>query len=71
MRTRRLTRIIREGGYLAEVDVQVMEIEGSWSAVMSLEDAQILDEVREALRQGDVQRAARLARVFTIAPIAI
>lgn len=71
MRTRRLTRIIREGGYLAEVEIQVMEVEGSWSPVMSLEDAHVLDEVREALRRGDVQQAALWGRVFTVAPVAI
>ena len=64
------TKLVREGQYAAEVDVQLIATEDEWSPYLSLEDAQKLDEVREALRRGDVKAAARLARVFKLVPVA-
>jgi len=40
-----------------------------WSPYLNLEDAQKLDQVREALRRGDVKAATRLARVFKLVPV--
>jgi hypothetical protein len=34
------------------------------SPYLSIEDAQKLDEVREALRRGDLKTAAKLGRIF-------
>ncbi|KKL13233.1 hypothetical protein LCGC14_2527780, partial [marine sediment metagenome] len=36
---------------------------------LSLEDAEKLDEVREALRKEDVLTASKLARVFRLTPL--
>jgi hypothetical protein len=41
-----------------------------WSPYLSLEDAYKLDDVRQALRQGDLETATRLARVFKLTPVA-
>jgi len=41
-----------------------------WSPFLSLEDAYRLDDVRQALRQGNLDIAAKLARVFTLTPVA-
>ena len=38
-------------------------------AYLSLPDAQKLDEVRKALRGGDLRRASQLARVFQLLPV--
>jgi hypothetical protein len=65
------TKFVREGQYGAEVDVVLIDEEVGWSPYLSLEDAQRLDDVREALRQGDLKQAAQLARVFKLTPIAI
>lgn len=68
--TRRLqTKLIHEGQYAAEVEVQLIEEEGGWSPYLSLEDARKLDEVRQALRQEDLRRASELARVFELTPV--
>ena len=56
---------------MAEVDVDVIYTEEGWSPYISLEDARKLDEVREALRQGDLLTASRQARVYTLTPLAI
>ena len=43
------TKLVREGAYAAEVAVEVLEAEDGWAPYLSLEDAQKLDAVREAL----------------------
>ena len=57
------TKFVREGQYGAEVDVELIDEEVGWSPYLSLEDAQRLDDVWEALRRGDLKRAAPLAHV--------
>jgi hypothetical protein len=69
MRKRRHTRLVHEGQYVAEVEVELMETDEGWSPYLSLEDAYKLDDVRTALRRGDLKGAARLARVFSLTPV--
>ena len=71
MTKRRHTKLVHEGQYAAEVDVEWIDAEAGWSPYLSLEDAQKLDEVREALRRGDLKRAGQLARVFKLTPVAV
>ena len=59
MSTRKRTKLIHEGSYVAEVDVELLEEPEGWSPYLSLEDAYRLDDVREALRRGDVRRLQR------------
>lgn len=68
MRTRRRTKLVHEGKYIAEVDVELMETDHEWSPYLSVEDAYKLDDVREALRRGDIKAAAQHSRVFTLVP---
>jgi len=68
---RRATKLVREGRYVAEVDVVLVETDEGWSPYLSLEDSYSLDDVRKALRRGDVKSAARLARVFALTPIKV
>jgi hypothetical protein len=70
MTRRRRTKFIHEGQYAAEVDVELIESQEGWAPYLSLEDAQKLDEVRAALRQGDLQRAGQIARIFKLTPVA-
>jgi hypothetical protein len=71
MKKRRHTRLLHEGAYVAEVDVDLVETETGWSPYLSLEDAYKLDDVRDALRRGDIARATKLARVFTLTPVPV
>lgn len=71
MRKRHKTKLVHEGQYVAEVDVELLDTGDGWSPYLSLEDAYKLDDVREALRRGDVRSAGRLARVFTLTPVAV
>jgi hypothetical protein len=71
MTTRRHVKLVHEGKYVAEVDVDLIETDTGWSPYLSLEDAYRLDDVRDALRRGDIKTAARLARVFALTPVAV
>jgi hypothetical protein len=64
------TKFVHEGQYAAEVDVELIVTEDEWAPYLRLEDAYKLDEVRQALREGDIKAAARLARVFQLIPVA-
>ena len=71
MRKKLTTKMIHEGEYIAEVDVELFYTDEGWSPYISVDDAQKLDEVREALRQGNLGTATRQARVYTLTPLAI
>ena len=64
------TKLVREGKYVAEVDIELIETDGGWSLYLSLEDAYKLDAVRDALRRGDIKNVLG-ARVFTLTPVAM
>jgi len=69
MKKKRHTKLVHEGQYVAEVDVELMETDEGWSPYLSVEDAYKLDDVRAALRRGDVKSAARLSRVYSLTPV--
>ncbi|HRF62324.1 MAG: hypothetical protein V9G98_25805 [Candidatus Competibacter sp.] len=71
MNTRKRTKYIHEGRLVAEVDVELIIADDEWSPYLSLDDAYKLDEAREALRRGDLEGASKIARVFTLQPIAV
>jgi hypothetical protein len=67
-----VSKLVREGEFAAEVEVELLEDAGAWSPVLSVADASKLDDVREALRTGDVKRASRLAAgVYRLTPLAL
>lgn len=70
MRTQKRTKLIHEGRYLAEVDVELIITEDEWSPYLSASDAYKLDDVRAALKQGDTATAARYGQIFSITPLA-
>lgn len=56
---------------MAEVDVELIDADTGWAPYLSLDDAYRLDDVREALRRGDLKSASNLARVFALTPVAL
>jgi hypothetical protein len=70
MNKRNKTKFIHEGRYVAEVSVELLDDEHGWAPYLSLEDAYKLDDVREALRAGDIQRAARYGQVYELRHLA-
>ncbi|TFH13619.1 MAG: hypothetical protein E4H02_11495 [Lentisphaerales bacterium] len=71
MTTRHHTKLVHEGDYVAEVDVDLIESDAGWSPCLSLDDAYKLDDVRAALRRGDIKAATRLARIFALTPVVV
>lgn len=71
MKKRKQIKSIREGKYFAEVSVELLETNESWSPYLSLEDAYKLDDVRSALQKDDLERAMSLAKIFTLQPVAV
>ena len=69
MNTRHYPKMVHEGNYVAEVEVELIYGDEGWSPYLSVEDAYKLDDVRDALRQGDVKTAAKRAQVYMLSPV--
>jgi len=62
-------KLVHEGNYVAEVEVDLILTEDGWSPCLSVEDAGRLDEVRKLLKDSKLKEAGRLARVFSLTPV--
>ena len=60
------TKLVCEGKYAAEITVELIETDDTWSPYLSLEDAYRLDDVRERLRAGDIEGASRFGKVSVL-----
>ena len=70
MERRKHTKLVHAGKYIAEVTVELINAEKGWSPYISLDDALKLDDVRDALRAGDLKRAKTMAKVYLLSPVA-
>ena len=70
MKARKTTKLIEEGSYAARVEIELLEEDHEWAPYISMADAKRLDEVRLALRRGDLKAAAALAQVYELKPVA-
>jgi hypothetical protein len=66
---RKTVKIIHEGQFAAEIPVEFIEEGGGWLPYLSIEDANKLDTVRKALREGDLATAGRHGRIFELHPV--
>ena len=69
MKKRKHVKLVHEGNYVAEVDIELIDTGEGWAPYLSLEDAEKLDDVREALRKEDISTVSKLARVFRLTPV--
>ena len=69
MKRHKHTKLIHEGDYVAEVEVEVLDDDEGWGPTMSLEEASRLDRLRVALRQNDLTSALEIARVYRLTPV--
>ena len=69
MKKRHRTKFVHQGKYAAEVDVELLETDDGWPPYLSIEDAYKLDDVRDALRRGDLKAAAQYGKVFALTPV--
>jgi hypothetical protein len=71
MHTRKHIKIIKVDNYMAEVEVEIIESYGQgWSPYISLEDSLKLDNIREALKDGNLEEAKTMAKIYTLSPVA-
>jgi len=70
MTERKATRLIKEGRFVAEIDVPLIEEEQEWAPYLAAGDVRKLDDVRMALRRGEISKAAKLAHVYELMPVA-
>jgi hypothetical protein len=69
MTVKRKIKLIHEGSFAAEVEVDLIDDESGWAPYLSVADARKLDVVRSALKAGRIAEAAALARVFQLQPL--
>jgi hypothetical protein len=67
--TRKSKEFIHEGKYAAEVPIELIEDDTAWSPYLSPDDVRKLDNVRLALRRGDIAEASKYGRVFELTPV--
>jgi len=66
---KKTTRLVQEGEYVAEVEVELETTDDPWSPYLTIVDAEKLDKACLALRSGDLQAAKRYGGVFQLMPI--
>ena len=73
MTAQKHTELLREGDYLAEVDVELLHDDDTpdrgWGPYYSVDDAKKLESVRIALRSRNLADAMKLARVYRLTPV--
>lgn len=69
MSARRQVKLVKEGDFVAEVEVSLTDEPQGWGPYLSVVDAEKLDRVRAALRAADTRTAARLAKVYHLTPV--
>jgi hypothetical protein len=70
MKSRRHTKFVHEGKYVAEIEIEILNDENGWSPYISLDDALKLDRLRELLKNKDISQAKKYAKVYILKPIA-
>jgi hypothetical protein len=65
------TKLIRQGDYMAEIEVTLTYTDHDWSPHLSLPEAEKLDHLRRALQQDDLKAAGQLARIYQLTAIAV
>ncbi len=63
-------RLIQVGDYAAEVAIELVYDDHTWSPSLSHEDALKIDRVRDALEAGDLKAASKDAKVFELKAVA-
>ena len=69
MSNRKQVKLVHEGEFVAEVEVELIDSDTGWGPYLTLEDAGKLDAVRIALRNKNVAAALKLADVFRLTPV--
>jgi hypothetical protein len=71
MSERHTIKMVYEGKYVAEVELDMIYSPEGWSPYISLDDANKLDDIREMLKREDIKSAMKLARIYTLTPVSL
>jgi hypothetical protein len=55
---------------MAEVQVHLAPDDGGWGPYLTLEDAEKIERVDEALKKGDIEAAAHDAKIYEVMALA-
>ena len=66
----KVTRFVHAGKYVAEVAIDRIPDDDAWGPYLSVEDALKIEAVEKALKAGDLDAAAKLARIYEMKPVA-
>ena len=69
VRRRKHTKLVHEGDYVAELDVELVDADEGWGPYLTFQEASKLDRLRIALRENDLATALDMARVYRLTPI--
>ena len=69
MSKKKKIKLIHEGRYAAEVEVELIDDYTGWAPYLSVGDARKLDAMRAALKAGRLSEAVVLGRVFELQPV--
>ena len=64
MTKKRRTKHVHAGQYVAAVEVELLQDDTAWAPYLSPDDAYRLDDVRDALRRGDLKTAGQYGAVY-------
>lgn len=64
------TKLVHEGQYIAEVPIEVEDIDQPWAPWVNVEEARKLDEVRLALRRNDIETAGKYGKIYRVTQVA-
>ena len=68
--SRRTLKMIHEGDYAAEIEIELIEDETGWSPYLASGEAEKLDQLRRALASGDLKTATSMAKVYKLETVA-
>ena len=64
------TKLVHEGQYIAEVTIEVEDVDQPWAPWVTGDEARKLDEVRKALRRDDIETAGKYGKIYRITQVA-
>ncbi|MES9863277.1 MAG: hypothetical protein ABW157_22165 [Candidatus Thiodiazotropha sp. LLP2] len=68
--SRKTVKMIHEGNYAAEIEVELIEDETGWSPYLASDETEKLDILRRALASGDLKTATSMAKVYKLKTVA-
>jgi len=71
MAIKKKTKFIHTDRYVAEVDVELEDVNQDWAPYLSVEDARKLDYVKECLENNNLKPISDIARIFEKKPVEI